>query len=61
GFAEQCVDLTCKRILDAARGKTRINIGSAFERWRRLKQPHLELKSDEMITEFLLDRYFTLD
>uniref|UniRef100_A0A672YZZ4 Uncharacterized protein n=1 Tax=Sphaeramia orbicularis TaxID=375764 RepID=A0A672YZZ4_9TELE len=39
-----------KRTLDAARGKTRINIGSAFERWRRLKQLHPELKSDEMIT-----------
>uniref|UniRef100_A0A673AHQ7 Uncharacterized protein n=1 Tax=Sphaeramia orbicularis TaxID=375764 RepID=A0A673AHQ7_9TELE len=47
-----------KRMLDAARGKTRVYIGSAFERWRRLKELHPKLKNDEMIAEFLLDRYF---
>ncbi|XP_029981526.1 transmembrane protein C17orf113-like [Sphaeramia orbicularis] len=50
-----------KRMLDAARGKTRVYIGSAFERWRRLKELHPKLKNDEMIAEFLLDSYESTD
>lgn len=42
------------------RGKTRVNIGSAFERWQRLMQLYPELKRDEIVAEFLLDRYFKL-
>ncbi|XP_062278046.1 uncharacterized protein LOC133983108 isoform X2 [Scomber scombrus] len=46
---------TTKRNLDAARAKTRVNIGSAFQRWRNLKRIHPQLKKDEEVAEFLLD------
>ena len=41
--------------LEAARVKTRINIGSAFQRWRHLRELN-GLKSDAMVAVFLLDR-----
>lgn len=48
---------TTKRKLDAARNKTRINIGVAFERWRQLREQK-GLQSDAMLAVFLLDSYF---
>ncbi|XP_074546810.1 uncharacterized protein LOC141805591 isoform X1 [Halichoeres trimaculatus] len=48
---------TTRRILDKARAKTRVNIGSAFQRWRQLRQAK-GMKSDTLLAEFLLDRYF---
>ena len=50
--------VTRKKELDTARGKRRVNIGSAFEQWRELMKLQPELKSDEMVAEFLLERYF---
>ncbi|CAL8383573.1 unnamed protein product [Arctogadus glacialis] len=48
---------TRKKELDTARGKRRVNIGSAFEQWRQLMKLQPELKSDEMVAEFLLESY----
>ncbi|CAL8325221.1 unnamed protein product [Arctogadus glacialis] len=42
--------------LETARGKTRINIGLAFQRWRQLRELN-GLKSDAMVAVFLLDSY----
>ncbi|XP_056441507.1 uncharacterized protein LOC130378933 [Gadus chalcogrammus] len=49
--------VTRKKELDTARGKRRVNIGSAFEQWRELMKLQPELKSDEMVAEFLLESY----
>uniref|UniRef100_A0A3Q3K4W6 Uncharacterized protein n=1 Tax=Monopterus albus TaxID=43700 RepID=A0A3Q3K4W6_MONAL len=43
--------------LDAARSKTRINIGVAFEQWQQLREQR-GLKSDDMVAMFLLDNAF---
>uniref|UniRef100_A0A3Q3F5V9 Uncharacterized protein n=1 Tax=Labrus bergylta TaxID=56723 RepID=A0A3Q3F5V9_9LABR len=53
-------DTSCKgkkklRRLDKARGQTRVNIGTAFPRWRHLKEAK-GLQSDAMVALFLLDR-----
>ncbi|XDV46264.1 hypothetical protein PO909_014187 [Leuciscus waleckii] len=40
---------------DQARGKTRVNIGKAYQRWRELKEPE-GLTSDTEFALFLLDR-----
>ncbi|XP_061653876.1 uncharacterized protein LOC133489123 isoform X2 [Phyllopteryx taeniolatus] len=45
-----------KRELGRSRGKTRINIGNAFQRWRQLRDL-MELKSDTDFANFLLDMY----
>ncbi|XP_028298406.1 uncharacterized protein LOC114460682 [Gouania willdenowi] len=45
-----------KRSLDLARGKTKICIGTSFERWRQLKEDK-GLKTDAMVAELLLDSY----
>uniref|UniRef100_A0A8C5N755 Uncharacterized protein n=1 Tax=Gouania willdenowi TaxID=441366 RepID=A0A8C5N755_GOUWI len=42
-----------KRSLDLARGKTKICIGTSFERWRQLKEDK-GLKTDAMVAELLL-------
>ena len=44
-----------KLALDKARGQTRVNIGSTFERWRQLRKLK-GLKSDAEVAVFLLDR-----
>uniref|UniRef100_A0A8D3DP46 Uncharacterized protein n=1 Tax=Scophthalmus maximus TaxID=52904 RepID=A0A8D3DP46_SCOMX len=44
-----------KRRLDNQRAKTRVNVGVAFQRWRRLMEEQ-GLKNDAMVAEFLLDR-----
>ncbi|XP_016092440.1 uncharacterized protein [Sinocyclocheilus grahami] len=44
-----------KKGYDQARGKTRVNIGAAFQRWRELKE-RLGLESDAEVALFLLDR-----
>ncbi|XP_071382062.1 uncharacterized protein [Centroberyx affinis] len=41
---------------DTARSKTRINIGTAFERWRNLRQAK-RMKTDAALAVFLLDSY----
>ncbi|XP_074546818.1 uncharacterized protein LOC141805591 isoform X2 [Halichoeres trimaculatus] len=46
-----------KKVYDHNRGKTRVNIGVAFRRWRELRDL-TELKTDEDVAVFLLDRYF---
>uniref|UniRef100_A0A672QPG9 Uncharacterized protein n=1 Tax=Sinocyclocheilus grahami TaxID=75366 RepID=A0A672QPG9_SINGR len=38
-----------------ARSRTRVNIGSAFQRWRELKE-RKGLRSDAKVALFLLDR-----
>uniref|UniRef100_A0A673GNR2 Uncharacterized protein n=1 Tax=Sinocyclocheilus rhinocerous TaxID=307959 RepID=A0A673GNR2_9TELE len=38
-----------------ARGRTRVNIGAAFQRWRELKERE-GLESDAEVALFLLDR-----
>ncbi|KAM4616070.1 uncharacterized protein ACJ7VT_009053 isoform 2-T2 [Polymixia lowei] len=43
-------------LADKARSKTRINIGIAFERWRKLREIK-GLKSDAELAVFLLDNY----
>uniref|UniRef100_A0A672L637 Uncharacterized protein n=1 Tax=Sinocyclocheilus grahami TaxID=75366 RepID=A0A672L637_SINGR len=48
-----------KKGYDQARGKTRVNIGAAFQRWRELKE-RLGLESDAEVALFLLDRRVTL-
>nr|XP_020496247.1 zinc finger protein 260-like isoform X1 [Labrus bergylta] len=45
-----------RRRLDKARGQTRVNIGTAFPRWRHLKEAK-GLQSDAMVALFLLDSY----
>ncbi|KAM6974320.1 uncharacterized protein LKV04_015960 [Tautogolabrus adspersus] len=45
-----------RRKLDKARGQTRVNIGTAFPRWRQLKEAK-GLQSDAMVALFLLDSY----
>lgn len=45
-----------KRRLDLERGKTRVNIGAAFPRWRQLRESK-RLKTDAMLAIFLLDCY----
>ncbi len=44
-----------KKGYDQARGRTRINIGAAFQRWRELKERE-NLESDAEVALFLLDR-----
>uniref|UniRef100_A0A7N8X0N4 Uncharacterized protein n=1 Tax=Mastacembelus armatus TaxID=205130 RepID=A0A7N8X0N4_9TELE len=39
---------TAKQKLDAARNKTRINIGKAFQQWRQVRE-QMGLKSDELL------------
>uniref|UniRef100_A0A671RUI6 Uncharacterized protein n=1 Tax=Sinocyclocheilus anshuiensis TaxID=1608454 RepID=A0A671RUI6_9TELE len=43
---------------DKARSRTRVNIGSAFQRWRELKE-RKGLRSDAVAALFLLDRRVT--
>ncbi|XP_034536033.1 uncharacterized protein si:ch211-40k21.5 [Notolabrus celidotus] len=45
-----------RKRVDFERGKTRVNIGDAFARWRQLKESK-GLKSDAMVAEFLLKSY----
>ncbi|XP_035480869.2 uncharacterized protein si:ch211-40k21.5 [Scophthalmus maximus] len=45
-----------KRRLDNQRAKTRVNVGVAFQRWRRLMEEQ-GLKNDAMVAEFLLDSF----
>uniref|UniRef100_A0A672LAQ1 Uncharacterized protein n=1 Tax=Sinocyclocheilus grahami TaxID=75366 RepID=A0A672LAQ1_SINGR len=45
----------CSKAYDKARSRTRINIGSAFQRWRELKERE-GLRSDGEVALFLLDR-----
>lgn len=45
-----------KRLHDQKRSKTRINIGSAFTRWRELLLEK-RMKLDAELATFLLDRY----
>uniref|UniRef100_A0A671KRQ9 Uncharacterized protein n=1 Tax=Sinocyclocheilus anshuiensis TaxID=1608454 RepID=A0A671KRQ9_9TELE len=44
-----------KKAYDKARSRTRVNIGSAFQRWRELKERE-GLRSDTEVALFLLDR-----
>uniref|UniRef100_A0A671Q8S0 Uncharacterized protein n=1 Tax=Sinocyclocheilus anshuiensis TaxID=1608454 RepID=A0A671Q8S0_9TELE len=44
-----------KKGYDQARGRTRENIGAAFQRWRELKERE-GLESDGEVALFLLDR-----
>lgn len=44
-----------KRKCDKLRAQSRVNIGSSFDRWRKLRQD-LGLKSDADTAEFLLNR-----
>uniref|UniRef100_A0A673JXV6 Uncharacterized protein n=1 Tax=Sinocyclocheilus rhinocerous TaxID=307959 RepID=A0A673JXV6_9TELE len=46
---------TLKSYYDHARGRTRINIGAAFQWWRELKERE-GLESDAKVALFLLDR-----
>lgn len=48
-----------KKGYDQARGKCRVNIGEAFQRWRDLREL-LGLKLDADVALFLLDRCATL-
>uniref|UniRef100_A0A671NA74 Uncharacterized protein n=1 Tax=Sinocyclocheilus anshuiensis TaxID=1608454 RepID=A0A671NA74_9TELE len=51
-----------KKAYDKARSRTRVNIGSAFQRWRELKERE-GLRSDvevAVVALFLLDRSVTL-
>ncbi len=48
-----------KQGYDQARGRTRVNIGAAFQRWRELKERE-GLESDAEVVLFLLDRWVTL-
>uniref|UniRef100_A0A673LVG4 Uncharacterized protein n=1 Tax=Sinocyclocheilus rhinocerous TaxID=307959 RepID=A0A673LVG4_9TELE len=48
-----------KKGYDQARGRTRVNIGAAFQRWRELKERE-GLESDAEVALFLLDRGVTL-
>ena len=41
--------------LDQARGQTRVNIGTAFQRWSQL-QESVGLRDDAITAEVLLDR-----
>ena len=43
---------------DQARGKSRVNIGGAFRRWRDLRESE-GFKSDAEVALFLLDRWVT--
>uniref|UniRef100_A0A671QV73 Uncharacterized protein n=1 Tax=Sinocyclocheilus anshuiensis TaxID=1608454 RepID=A0A671QV73_9TELE len=43
-----------KKVYDQARGRTRINIGAAFQRWRELKERE-DLEADAEVALFLLD------
>ncbi|XP_018520403.1 uncharacterized protein LOC108875766 isoform X3 [Lates calcarifer] len=43
-----------KKGYDKARGKTRVNLGAAFQRWRDLRE-RKGLKTDEEVALFLLD------
>ncbi len=44
-----------KKGYDQARGRTRVNIGAAFQRWRELKGRE-GLESDNEVALFLFDR-----
>lgn len=44
-----------KKGYDQARGRTHVNIGAAFQRWRELKERE-GLESDTKVVPFLLDR-----
>ncbi|XDV36009.1 hypothetical protein PO909_005863 [Leuciscus waleckii] len=44
-----------KKAYDQARGRTRVNIGEAYQRWRELKEQK-GLTSDAEVALFLLDR-----
>uniref|UniRef100_A0A4W6BL10 Uncharacterized protein n=1 Tax=Lates calcarifer TaxID=8187 RepID=A0A4W6BL10_LATCA len=48
-----------KKGYDQARGKCRVNIGEAFQRWRDLREL-LGLKLDADVALFLLDRCATM-
>ncbi len=43
-----------KKGFNQARGRTRVNIGAAFQRWRELKERE-GLESDPEVALFLLD------
>ncbi|XP_026158835.1 uncharacterized protein LOC113128021 isoform X2 [Mastacembelus armatus] len=45
-----------KRIYEQARAKSRVNIGKAFQRWRKLRE-NKGLKNDTEVALFLLDSY----
>lgn len=44
-----------KKAYDQARGRNRVNIGEAYQRWRELKE-RKGLTSDHEVALFLLDR-----
>ncbi len=48
-----------KKGFDQARGRTRVNMGAAFQWWRKLKEQE-GLESDAEIASFLLDRQVML-
>uniref|UniRef100_A0A8C1WFA9 Uncharacterized protein n=1 Tax=Cyprinus carpio TaxID=7962 RepID=A0A8C1WFA9_CYPCA len=48
-----------KKGYDQARGRTRVNIGEAFQRWTELKERE-GLELDAEVALFLLDRWVTL-
>ncbi|XP_060763199.1 zinc finger protein 354C-like isoform X2 [Neoarius graeffei] len=47
---------TARKLYEEGRVKTRVNIGAAFDRWRRLKQQK-GLQTDAMVALFLLDSF----
>lgn len=49
------VQYLSKKLYDAFRSKTRVSVGTAFERWRALKEEK-GLKTDAQLARFLLDR-----
>ncbi len=49
-----------KKVYDQARGRTRVNIGAAFQWWENLKEQEGP-ESDAEVVLFLLDRWVTID
>lgn len=49
------VQYLSKKLYDAFRSKTRVSVGTAFERWRALKEEK-GLKTDAQLARFLIDR-----
>lgn len=49
------VQYLSKKLYDAFRSKTRVSVGTAFDRWRALKEDR-GLKTDAQLARFLLDR-----
>ncbi|XP_058265909.1 zinc finger protein 135-like isoform X3 [Hemibagrus wyckioides] len=50
------VQYLSKKLYDAFRSKTRVSVGTAFDRWRALKEEK-GLKTDAQLARFLLDSY----